>query len=428
MSDEPPGELPNRGLGVSPFAATAPAVVSAVVFGTTSLVWLLAGRWLPGDRWVVVHLFTLGVLTGLIAAFTRHFATSLTGQGAAAGRRHPLAAAIVLDLSVVALLIGRLVHGKALLSLGTVGLLGVVGTNLWSLRRARQGAQTSRFVWIVRRYEDAHVAFLAAAVLGTVVGIGVVSGGWWVGLRDAHLHLNVLGWAGLTVLATLVVFGPALLRTRMEPDADARAASALRTAAVALLLAAVALAHTEGASGVVSVVARLVAMAGLGTYGWAAVVVVRPLLRGARSAGSSPVRWSVVGAAMWLPVGVALDVGVVATGQRSAFDAVGVVLFVGVLAQLVLAVLLHLVPQLRGRDGATRSRLQLRSERFAITRALPLNLGVVAVVAGIGLDVVAHVRSGPLVQLGWVAIAVGIGAHLVPALWPLGTIRQAPGS
>lgn len=415
-------------LGASPFAATAPAVISAVLFGATSLGWLLAGRWLPGDRWVVVHLFTLGVLTSLIAAFTRHFATSFTGQGAAGGRRHPVVAAIVLDLSVVALLIGRLVHGKVLLSLGTAGLLGVVGANLWSLRAARRGARTDRFLWVVRRYEDAHLAFLVAAVLGTLVGIGVVAGGWWVGLRDAHLHLNVLGWAGMTVLATLVVFGPALLRARMQAGADDRAASALRAATVGLVLVAAGLMVAGGTDGGTGVAARGVALAGLVAYGWAVLVVVRAVVDAARSSNRSPVRWPVVAAAVWLPVGVALDLVVVATTQRRAFDAVGVVLFIGVLTQLILAVFLFLAPQMRGRDTTSRDRLLARTGRLVVARGVALNTGVVAVVAGIGLDVVTGLSGGPLVRAGWVAITAGIGAHLVPALWPLGTARQPAGS
>lgn len=405
-------------LRASPFAATVPAVASAVLFGSVSLLWLLAERWLPGGRWVVVHLFTLGVLTSVICAFTRHFATSFTGQGAPPVDRRSLVGAIVLDLSVVALLVGRLVHGKVLLSLGTIGLLGVVGANLLALRGARHGARTPRFVWIVRRYEDAHLAFLVAAVLGTLVGIGVVGGGWWTGTRDAHLHLNVLGWAGLTVLATLVVFGPALLRARMQPGADVRAASALRAGAVALALTAAGLVVSAGADGGVGLIGRGVALVGLATYGWAVLVVVRPLLRAARSSDRSPLRWPVVGAAVWLPVGVVLDLVVVATSQRGAFDAVGVVLFIGVLAQLILAVLLHLAPQLRAREDGTRDLLHRRIGRFAVARAVVLNLGVLAVVAGIGGAVVADMDATVLVRGGWTVIALGVGAHLAPALRP----------
>jgi nitrite reductase (NO-forming) len=420
VSDDGGTADPSRVLRASPFATTAPAIVSALLFGAASLVWLVAGRWLPGTRWVVVHLFTLGVLTTLIAAFTLHFATSFTGQGAPSDRRRALVVAIVLDASVVMLLVGRLTHGKALLSLGTVGLLGVVGVNFLALRRARRNARAPRFVWIVRRYEDAHLAFLVAATLGTIAGIGAVSGGWYAGVRDAHMHLMVLGWAGLTVLATLVVFGPALLRARMEPGADARAQTALRVAAVALLVAAVTLVVAGGSGGAIAVAARATASASLVVYGWAVLVVVAAVLRTAQSSDRSSLRWPVFGAAAWLPVGVALDVVVVATTQRRAFDAVGVMLFIGALTQLILAVIMHVGPQLRRRDVATRDALLRRAERFVTTRSAVLNAGVLAVVVGIGGPIVLRADMGPLVRIGWTAIALGILAHLVPVLWPLG--------
>lgn len=409
--------------GPSPFAPTAPAMVSAVLFGTVSLGWLLAGRWLPGGRWVVVHLFTLGVLTTLIAAFTRHFATSLAEASPPTPRWRPLVAAIVLDLSVVALLVGRLVHGKVLLALGTVGLLGVVGANLLVLRVARRGVPTARSVSIVRRYEDAHVAFLLAGVVGTLLGIGLVGGGWYSGFRDAHLHLNVLGWAGLTVLATLVVFAPTLLQAPSHPDGE-RAATALRVAAVALVVTAGGLVLAGGTVGVVSGLARTLAVAGLLTYGVGAWVVVDGVLRAARSSGESPSRWPVVGAAVWLPVGIVLDVVVVATTQRRAFDAVGVVLFIGVLTQLILGVFLHLSPQLRGSDVASRDALDRRAARLVVPRSLLLNAGVLAVVLGIGIAVTSGATTTLLVRAGWVAIVLGIAAHLGPLVWPLGTSRQ----
>jgi hypothetical protein len=411
-------------LGASPFASTAPAVVSAVVFGAASLSWLLAGRWLPGGRWVVVHLFTLGVLTTLIVAFTRHFASSFTGQGAPSGRTRPLVAAGVLDASVVALIVGRLTHGRVLLSLATVGLLGVVGVNLLALRDARRNARAPRFVWIVRRYEDAHLYFLLSAVVGTLVGIGAVSGGWWVGFRDVHLHLMVLGWAGLTVLATLVVFGPALLRARMRTGADARAQKALRIAAAALLVAAMGLVAAGGASGALEMVARVVAAAALLAYGWATLVVGVAVLGAARSSDRSSLRWPVIGAVVWLPAGVALDVMVVATAQRRAFDAVGVALFIGALTQLILAVFLHVGPQLRGRDVDSRDALRRRTERFTRSRSAVLNAGVLVAVLSIGVPIVADIGMGPLVRIGWVAIAVGVVAHLVPVLWPISAAER----
>ena len=419
MSTDPTSRRGAEPLGASPFASTVPALVSAVLFGVAALVWLVAGRWLPGERWVVVHLFTLGVLTTLIAAFTRHFSSSFTGQGAPRKIRYRLAVAVVLDLSVLALLVGRLTHGRVLLALGTAGLLVVVGENLWGLRSTRWHARVSRFTWIVRRYEDAHAAFMVAAVLGTLVGMGALRGGWWLGARDAHVHLNVLGWAGLTVLATLVVFGPALLRVRIEPDVEERSAVALRWAAGALFAAAAWLVLASGLPAEAGTVMRIAATAALLVYGWGVVVVASATLASARRSGGSPSRLPVMGAVAWLPLGVLVDVVAVATSQRRLYDVVGAVLFIGVLTQLILAVLLHLVPNLRGSDTATRDALRERLGRGAAARAGLLNLGVAVVAAGLVVEAVSDLSPDVLVRAGWGAIALGILVHLGPALWPV---------
>lgn len=407
-------------LGASPFAATVPALVSAVLFGGAALVWLVAGRWLPGGRWVVVHLFTLGVLTSVIAAFTRHFSLSFTGQGAPRGIQRPLVVALVLDLSVLALLVGRLSHGRVLLAIGTLGLLAVVGDNLWGLRTARRSARVARFTSIVRRYEDAHAAFLIAAVLGTLVGTGAVRGGLYVGARDAHLHLNVLGWAGLTVLATLVVFGPALLRVRIGPGVEERVAAALRWAAGALFAAAVWLVLASWLPGAAGTAMRMAATAALLVYGWGVFEVASTTLASARRSTGPPPRLPVMAAVLWLPVGVLVDVIAVATAQRRLLDVVGVVLFVGVLTQLILAVMMHLAPHLRGSDTATRTALRQRLQRLAVPRAVFLNLGVAAVALGLGIEAVSELSTAGVVRAGWGAIALGILAHLAPVLRPVG--------
>lgn len=396
-----------------------PALASAVLFGITALVWVVAGRWLPGGRWVVVHLFTLGVLTTVIAAFTRHFARSFTGQGAPKGVRRALVVAVVLDLSVIALLVGRLTHWRILLAIGTLGLLLVVGENLRELRDTRWEPRVERFTWVVRRYEDAHWAFLAAAVLGTLLGMGLVPGDWYLGGRDAHLHLNVLGWAGLTVLATLVVFGPALLRVRIERSVEARSTTALRWSAGALFAAAVWLVLASGLPAEAGTVMRVAATAALLVYGWGVVVVATATLAAVRRSGGSPSRLPVAGAVVWLPVGVLVDVIAVATAQRRLFEVVGVVLFIGVLTQLILAVLLHLVPNLRGADTASRDRLRQRVGRLAGPRAALLNLGVAVVAVGLATEALSDLAPAVVVRSGWIAIALGILAHLAPALWPV---------
>ena len=103
----------------------------------------------------------------------------------------------------------------------------VIAMNVITLRRLRAQVRNDRYLWVVRRYEDAHLIFLVSAGFGGMLGAGRVPGEILLGVRDAHLQLNALGWAGLTVLTTLVVFGPALLRVPLEAGAEQRASDAL---------------------------------------------------------------------------------------------------------------------------------------------------------------------------------------------------------
>lgn len=118
-------------------------------------------------------------------------------------------------------------------------------------------------------------------------------------------------------------------------------------------------------------------------------------------------------------MGVLVDVVAVTTTQRRTLDVVGAGLFVGVLTQLILAVFRHLAPNLRGSDTASRDALLRRQQRFALPRAVLLELGVAAVALGLAAELVSDLRTADVVRVGWIAIAVGIGAHLAPVLRPV---------
>jgi hypothetical protein len=218
-------------------------------------------------------------------------------------------------------------------------------------------------------------------------------------------------------LATLVFFGPALLRTRMEPGADERAETALRLGAGALTVAAVALLLT-GFEGTVGLAMRLVAAAGLGVLTWAAAIVVLPVHRAAERAKPYAARGPVLAMTVWLPVALAVDVTAVATGQRRWLEVAGVLLLIGVLAQALLAVLVFLMPNLRGRGFAARERLQATAERGAGARAFVLHTGVAIVAVAVALGPAAGPGGAFVIRVGWAAVALGLLANLAVILRP----------
>ncbi|MEX0868672.1 MAG: hypothetical protein WD011_03280, partial [Nitriliruptoraceae bacterium] len=376
----PSGFLPLAASGHttrSPFGAAAPSILLAVVAAAAMFVWIFFGDVLPGGRWFAVHLFTLGVVTNLVLTFSEHFSRTVTRTP---GERAPWWPAVT-NAGIIAVLVGLPTGQRVVLVTGAVVLTGVVFAAYRRLRRMRRQAIGARFGWIVRVYERAHGAFIHGAVLGAVLGAAVATGPWYAAVRLAHLHANILGWGGLTLLATLVFFGPSMARTRIESGADARAARALRHGATGLTIAVAALIVTAlpAAAGVA---ARLVAAGGLGIYAVAVWIVCVPVIRAASRARHSAQRPLIVFAAGWFLAVAVADVAIVATGAWRWLDALGVVAVAGVLAQAILATLIYLAPMLRGRTAEGRDAIRTRLDRWTEVRAVVVNLGVVLATLG----------------------------------------------
>ncbi len=404
-------------LGRSPFAETVPAVIAAVVFAVACLVWLVAGERLPGGRWIVVHIFTLGVLTTSIWGFSLHLAARFTGTGAhAPSLRTRAALALVLSASIIAMLTGRAGGSHLPLVLGSVGIMAIVAVNLVQLRRLRRAATNERFGWVATQYEHAHLAFLVAAGLGGAMGAGWIPGSIFTAVRTAHIHLNVLGWAGLTVLATLTVFGPAMLRVRIEPGAEKRASTAVNLAGLGLAIAAGGFLITSIGEGAGP--PRVMAAAGLGLYAYGVVVVASPLLLAVRRSDRSPLRWGVGASLAWFLLAIVVDLVLVVSGVGGWPLALTSILLVGVLAQLVLTVLLFVAPMLRGRTFGARDRVLRRVERLARTRSGALNLGVVTVAGTQLLDLLGRDAGTLVPTAGWLLVIVAVLAHLAVVVWP----------
>lgn len=400
--------------GRSPYADVVPWTVAALGHAAAAGTWAAAGTALPGGRWMAVHLFTLGVLTNLVLGFTGHFAVTLTRRRQPVRRWRPLMANVGAVLVMAGLPSGRTV----LLGIGASVLMVVVFRAYLDLRRARREAVGARFGWIVRIYERAHGAFVHGALLGAAMGLGLLPGTWYAAARMAHLHVNVLGWGGLTLLATLVFFGPTMARTRIVPGADDRAAVALRHGATALAVGTVLLLVT-GIGGPWGAGMRMGAATALAGYALAATTVCVPVVRAASRARSSAARWSVVAIGLWLPAAAWADVVLVGVGAWGHLDLLGGVVLVGVLLQSVLATLTYVAPMLRGRTSAGRALLMARLERLARSRAVAFNLGVASVLVG---GLLPGSEGAVLGRIGWaMVLATAVTAALSGLLPVTGT-------
>ncbi len=402
------GRSHDRTRGRSPFGPAAPSIAVALIYAAAVGVWLAFGELLPGGRWFAVHLFTLGVLTNLVLTFSEHFARTVTRTKGERAAWWP----VVTNLGILLVLIGFPGGQRWLLAVGSTIVTGVVFTAYRRIRRMRHEAIGARFAWIARVYERAHGAFIHGAILGALMGVGLVAGSWYGAARIAHLHANILGWGGLTLLATLVFFGPTMARTRIEPGADDRSARALRLGATGLTVAIVLLLLT-GMDGVGATIARVGAGIALALYAWAATVVCLPVGRAVWRAKPTAARPLVTAVCVWLPLVAWADVAVVATGSWRWLDAVGVAALTGVLAQAILATLIYLAPMLRGSTTTARETIRIRLEIGMHVRAAAMGVGVVACIVG----AVRIFEALPWASLGWSLIGATLLTTTITALW-----------
>lgn len=391
-----------------------------VAFGIAVALWIVVGDRLPGGRWLAVHLFTLGVLTNAIVTFSQHFGRTVTRAPRAPTHWHTA----VLNGGVLLVLFGIPAHSRWSTAAGATVVTAVVFASYWRLRGMRKQAVGARFSWIARMYERAHGHFIHGAVLGLLLGVGLLPGPWYGAGRIAHLHVNVLGWAGLTLLATLVFFGPTMVRTRIEQDADARAATALRWGAGALT-GAVLLLLATGVGGVAATVLRVVAAVALGAYAWSVGAVCGPVLRAAIGAKPSATRAPLVAVCCWFPLLAWADVVVIATGQLRFLDALGLAALAGVLAQAVATALVYVAPAVRGRTTPQRSLIMDRLGRGAVPRTLMYNAGVAAIAVAAAASSAMPATGAQAAAVGWLVVIGTLALQVVVGVWPVGRDERA---
>lgn len=366
----------------APLAPLQPAFIAAAAYGAAAVLWSAVPSILPGGRWLAVHLFTLGVLSNLVLVLTEHFARTVLHLRSS--RRHH-GRTVMFNAGVVSLLVGLPIANTPLIASGSTVATAAVTWQFFSLRAARRATLGSRFGFVVRGYELASATFVLAAVLGFIMGTGLLASQWYSGARLAHLHLNMLGWGALTLLSTIPFFGPTMLRRRIAVGAEQQAAVALRWASSGLGVSALGLfLHGEGLGW------RLLAGIGVAIYAAAATAVCWPVVNTARGAQPSPQRWGLIASCSWLLLVLWSDAVVIATGYWRALDTLGVVLLLGVLLQAIMATIGYLGPMLRSGGPRRRGELRRQLARFSGLRGAAFNLGVglIAIAVGAGVPLV----------------------------------------
>lgn len=347
------------------------AVVVAWIF--TALV-LLAGKyaqlWPNLDAWAPLHAALLGALGSAITIWSAHFADTLLHRPAWGGALmlngrlglHSVGAALVIT--------GVCINSQIIIGVGAscVAVSATLGVVAMVVQKRR--AVAARMAALV----DYYICSLSYLMVGALAGWSIKyfdfkgQAAWSNRMYLAHVPIMVLGVLGITVLGTLVVLWPTMLRTKMEPTAPRQAQRALPGLALAVAVIAF------------SGLWRPLAGIGALLYLLSAVAVVAPLWRtGSRKGVTNYAGLSTAAALAWLAwCVIRLGVGVSYAANDDAARAVAHGLRLAVVSgfalQILLAALSFLTPVMLG-GGPAMSRLtHAIMDRYAWWRITTINL------------------------------------------------------
>lgn len=347
------------------------AVVVAWIF--TALV-LLAGKyaqlWPNLDAWAPLHAALLGALGSAITIWSAHFADTLLHRPAWGGALmlngrlglHSVGAALVIT--------GVCINSQIIIGVGAscVAVSATLGVVAMVVQKRR--AVAARMAALV----DYYICSLSYLMVGALAGWSIKyfdfkgQAAWSNRMYLAHVPIMVLGVLGITVLGTLVVLWPTMLRTKMEPTAPRQAQRALPGLALAVAVIAF------------SGLWRPLAGIGALLYLLSAVAVVAPLWRtGARKGVTNYAGLSTAAALAWLAwcvirLGVGVSYAANDDAARAVVHGLRLAVVSGFALQILLAALSFLTPVMLG-GGPAMSRLtHAIMDRYTWWRITTINL------------------------------------------------------
>ncbi len=386
-----------------------------LVVSATFLVLAVGSVLLPADVrrgvWLPVHLALPGAATVAIGAVLPFFVAALaaTRPGPPAVRVAVLA---LLGVGAFGVSIG-VGDGAAAMATGggVLFVAGLVGLG-WLLVTILGGALGSQRGLLPRAYGIAIANVTVGASLATLFVAGWMPViGAWAGLKPAHAWLNVFGFVGLVIAATLVHLLPTILGARIALRASTRVAlAALATGPVV-----VAAGYLLGGDGVARGGA-VVMLLGAAAF----LLFVGRALR-ARGRWTTDAHWhrftswSLAAGVAWYAVGIAvaawriLEQGAVPAGW--SIDAVAAPLAAGFVIQVLVGSWTHLVPAIGPGDQRMHARQRAILAAAALPRWIGLNVGVALVAVGLPSGTTSAVAAGTVLAGAALALALGLLAR-----------------
>ncbi len=177
--------------------------------------------------WLTIHLLLLGAVTNAIVTWSDHFVAALL-WARSQNRARQMRIIFLLNIGIIGVLISVSRHIQWLVITSATLIILVIAGYLLGMYKLIRRSLNKRYQSVIAFYQFAGLMI----IVGILLGVGDASKGdkdiWQSRITLAHLHANLLGWVGLTIIGTLVTLWPTVLRTQMQPNAISRAKFGLK--------------------------------------------------------------------------------------------------------------------------------------------------------------------------------------------------------
>ena len=172
--------------------------------------------------WLTVHLLLLGAVTNAIVTWSDHFVSALL-WARSQNRSRQMIIISLLNIAIIGVLFSVSRHARVILVLSALLMAGVIAFYLRGITSLIRHSLNKKFKGVVAFYQLAALMILVGMTLGVIDAFKSDEDIWQSRITLAHLHANLLGWVGLTIIGTLVTLWPTALRTQMHDKAIANA-------------------------------------------------------------------------------------------------------------------------------------------------------------------------------------------------------------
>lgn len=179
------------------------AVLAVPIASVTGVGW-----WLP------LHIALLGAITQAIVGGQLMFSATL-GLARGPSRSTTIAQLALLNAGALLVIAGRLWGWKPTFATGAALVTVTIAWVIWTVHRLWRVSANRRFAITGVFYRLAGLSLFLGASIGGALGIGAFNeGASYLAHRNAHMILNVFGWAGLTIVGTAITLLPTILHVR----------------------------------------------------------------------------------------------------------------------------------------------------------------------------------------------------------------------